>query len=229
MRSLTIGIAALVYGTSLAVAQTLPQPPQQIGGQRPAPPRDTIPEKKGTAAIRGRVTVAGTGRPLRRARINISAAELGQAASRTTSTDLDGKFEIKDLAPARYRVSVARSGYLPLEYGQRRFGEQGRPVQVADGQSVERIDFALPRMSVISGRVSDESGEPMEGVTVIASRSLYYEGQRRLVPITTATTDDEGEFRLQKLAPASYVVGASTNSPWLKRPFQPATGSSSKW
>ncbi|MEO6236427.1 MAG: carboxypeptidase-like regulatory domain-containing protein [Vicinamibacterales bacterium] len=215
MRSLTIGLAALVYGTSIAAAPAAaPQPPQQIGVQRPAPPRDATPEKKGTAVIRGRVSVAGTGRPLRRARISISSAELGQAASRTTSTDLAGKFEIKDLAPARYRVSVARSGYLPLEYGQRRPGEQGRPVQVADGQAVERIDFALPRMSVISGRVSDESGEPMEGVTVIASRSLYYEGQRRLVPVTTATTDDEGEFRLQKLAPAAYVVAASTKETW---------------
>jgi hypothetical protein len=215
MRCLIVGMAALIYGTSLAVAQTAPpQQPTQPGAQRPAPPRDATPEKKGTAVIRGRVVAAGTGRPLRRARISVSSPELGQAASRTTSTDLAGNFEIKDLAPARYRVSVSRSGYLPLEYGQRRPGEQGRPVQVADAQSVERIDFALPRMSVISGRVSDEGGEPMEGVTVIASRSLYYEGQRRLVPITTATTDDEGEFRLQKLPPASYVVSASTKETW---------------
>jgi protocatechuate 3,4-dioxygenase beta subunit len=215
-----VGIVALVCGSRLAAAQPAlpqtapPQPPQQLGAQRPAPPRDATPEKKGTAVIRGRVVAAATGRPLRRARISVSSPELGQAASRTTSTDLAGNFEIKDLAPARYRVSVSRSGYLPLEYGQRRPGEQGRPVQVADAQSVERIDFALPRMSVISGRVSDESGEPMEGVTVIASRSLYYEGQRRLVPITTATTDDEGEFRLQKLPPASYVVSASTKETW---------------
>jgi protocatechuate 3,4-dioxygenase beta subunit len=216
MRSLLLGVAAVLGLTGPAAGQTATPPPQPqiFGAQKPGaapPPRDAVADKKGTGIIRGRV-VSADGRPLRRARISVSSAEV--AGTRTTSTDLSGKFEIKDLAAARYRVLVARSGYLPLEYGQRRPGEQGRPVQIADGQVVDRIDFALPRMSVVTGRVTDEAGEPMEGVTVIASRSMYFEGQRRLVPITTATTDDEGEFRLQKLAPASYVVSASTKETW---------------
>ncbi len=204
MRYLFAGVALL-----LSFSQ-----PQQFGAQRPAQPRDIAAERKGTAVMRGRVVAADTGRPLRRARISLSSPELGQAGTRTTSTDQAGRFEIADLIAARYRVSVTRSGYLPLEYGQRRPGEQGRPVQVTDGGTVERIDFALPRMSVITGRITDETGEPMEGVTVIASRSMYFEGQRRYVPITTATTDDEGEYRLQKLAPANYVVSALTRETW---------------
>ena len=35
-----------------------------------------------------------------------------------------------------------------------------------------------------------------------------------MVPIATASTDDEGEYRLQKLPPASYVVMASTRETW---------------
>ena len=53
---------------------------------------------------------------------------------------------------ARYRVQVTRSGYLPLDYGQRRPGELGRPVELADGQVHRAVDFALPRMSVITGQ-----------------------------------------------------------------------------
>ena len=79
---------------------------------------------------------------------------------------------------------------------------------------IEKIDFALPRMSVITGRITDETGEPMEGVTVLAMRSLFFEGRRKLVPIAIATTDDEGEYRLQKLSPATYVVMATTKETW---------------
>src|SRR5512132_1690007 len=144
-------------------------PPGTFGAQqRPAAPaRDTsaIP-KKGTSVIRGRVVAADNGRPLRRARISLSSAELGPEGRRSTSTNLDGAFEIKDLPAARYRVSVTRGGYLPLEYGQRRPGEQGRPLQVGDGEVVEKIDFALPRMGTIAGRVLDETGDPIEGVRV---------------------------------------------------------------
>ena len=146
--------------------------------------------------------------------MTVSSPELGTASTRTTSTDLAGRYEIRELPTARYRVAVTRAGYLPLDYGQRRPGEQGRPIQLTDGQVMERVDFALPRMSVITGRVTDETGEPMEGVTVVASRSLYFEGRRKLVPIATATTDDEGDYRLQRLSPATYVVMASTRETW---------------
>ena len=210
--------AALVMLSPALLPQASPVQGVNPLGQRPAQPapaRDAPRDApKGTGVIRGRVVAADTGRPLRRAKITVSSSELGSNSSRSTSTDQLGRYEIRELPAARYRVAVARSGYLGLDYGQRRPGEQGRPLQLAEAGLAERIDFALPRMSVVTGRVSDESGEPMEGVTVIAMRSLFFEGRRRLVPIATASTDDEGEYRLQKLAPASYVVMATTRETW---------------
>jgi hypothetical protein len=166
--------------------------------------------------MRGRVVAADTGRPLRRARITVFSPELGPEGRRTTSTNPDGLYEFTELRAARYRVSVTRGGYLPLDFGQRRPGEQGRPVQIADGEVLEKIDFTLPRMSTITGRVTDETGEPIEGVSVYAMRLLYFEGRRRLVPIgsSTVTTDDTGEYRINRLAPGSYTVMASTKETW---------------
>jgi protocatechuate 3,4-dioxygenase beta subunit len=192
--------------------------PGTVGAQqRPATPaRDTsaIP-KKGTAVIRGRVVAADTGRPLRRARISLTSAELGPEGRRTVSTNLDGAFEIKDLPAARYTLSVARGGYLSLQYGQRRPSEQGRPLQVGDGEVLAKIDFALPRMGTISGHVTDETGEPIEGVSLYAMRLLYFEGRRKLVPISgSTTTDDRGEYRINRLQPGSYAVMASTKETW---------------
>jgi protocatechuate 3,4-dioxygenase beta subunit len=181
-----------------------------------AMPRDPAAAQKGTAVIRGHVTAADTGRPLRRARVTVAGIGLGSSGQKSTSTGADGSYVIKDLPAARYRITVTRGGYLRLEYGQRRPNEQGRPVDVADGQTLEKVDIALPRMSGISGRITDEMGDPIEGVSVYAMRSLYFEGRRRLVPVsgTSVRTDDDGEYRIPRLAPGTYQVMATTKETW---------------
>jgi hypothetical protein len=143
----------------------------RLAAQPPAPPRDQRPATPaGTSVIQGRVVAGDTGQPLRRARVTFVAPELG-GTPRTTSTDADGRYRVSDLLAGQYTVTVSRSGYLTLRYGQRRPLEQGTPLNVMDTQVVDRVDFSLPRMGVISGRISDEVGEPLEGVTVLALRS----------------------------------------------------------
>jgi hypothetical protein len=183
---------------------------QQQAPVSPSPPRSADPrdgeikDAKGTAVLKGRIVAGDSGKPLRRARVTIRATELGSEGQRTTSTSLDGRYEFKDLPAARYRVSVARSGYLSLDHGQRRPGEIGRPVQLADGQTLDKVDFAMPRMGIITGRVTDESGDPIEGVGVFAARLMFFEGQRRLVPISAGRiqTDDEGSTASADWRPA---------------------------
>src|SRR5918994_5786105 len=112
MRRLLIGVI-----TSLLVA---------TGASAQAPPRDPrSADTPATAAISGRVTAADTGRPLRRARISVTSAETG-GRPRTGSTGTDGRYEVPDLPAGRYRIRVERSGYLSLEYGQRRVLGQGQ-------------------------------------------------------------------------------------------------------
>jgi len=110
-----LGLLTTVGNPTIVIAQTAISPEPRT------PPRDAkAPAERGTAIIRGRVVAGDTGRPLRRARITLSSAELGPEARRTVSTNLDGVFEVRELRAARYRISVARGGYLSLEYGQRR-------------------------------------------------------------------------------------------------------------
>ncbi|MGH9141274.1 MAG: MSCRAMM family protein, partial [Vicinamibacterales bacterium] len=197
------------------LAQTLnrsvaAQPPQGT------PPRDQRPQAQtGTAIIRGRVFAGDTGKPLRRARISLSAPELA-GNNRTTSTDADGRYELTDLPAARYTVRANRSGYLMLRYGQRRPLEAGKPLQFVDKQVVENVDFSLPRMGLITGRVLDEVNEPIEGVNVLALRSMYFNGRRQLVPTGggQVRTDDAGQYRLLGLAPGTYYVSATTRETW---------------
>src|SRR6185295_9816180 len=100
----------------------------------------------GTAVLRGRVTDGENGRGLRRARVSITSPVLGRQG-RTANTDAQGRYELKELPAGKYTMTVRRSGYLELKFGQRRPFEQGKPLEITDGQVVDRVDFALPKMS----------------------------------------------------------------------------------
>jgi hypothetical protein len=173
------------------------------------------PTAKATGIIRGRITAADTGRPLRRAQVTLSTADIGQP--RRTNTSLDGLYEFKDLAPGRYTVSVNRSGYLSLRFGQRRPLEQAAPIQLGEGQALNDVNVVLPRAGVIAGRVLDDAGEPIAGVRVEALRPAWVEGRRQLVLVTGIGfegTDDTGQFRLADLPPGRYYIKAYTRETW---------------
>src|SRR5712692_6828588 len=88
------------------------------------------------------------------------------------------------------------------------------PLSLAPGQNVRDVVFRLTPNAVISGRVFDEDGEPMERVTVQARLFMYRHGQRQLMPASGAMTDDLGEYRIFGLAPGRYYLSATYRSGW---------------
>jgi len=195
-----------------------------------APPRDTpAPDAGGTARIVGRVVAADTGNTLARARVQITSSALG--SPRQLTTDANGRYEARNLRGGRYKILVTRVGFVSLEYGQTRPFEPGRELELLDGQTLEHIDFALSRGGVITGRITDQNGEPQAGIAMQALRfSWRPNGARQLDSMSTAVfdrilTDDLGQFRIYGLMPGSYIVatGALPGSlPW-KDPTAQAT------
>lgn len=206
MRSLAIGLCFAALAAGLAARQEPPRPrPQQPARDTSArTPESAIPSP--TGRITGRVVAGDNGRPLKRARVFVNAAEL--PGGRGALTDDSGAFDFTDLPAGRYTVTVSKAGFVSLSYGQRRPLQAGTPLQLADGQQLKNVDFQLPRGSVIGGRVTDEDGEPMAGVMVRAMRYQYAQGDRRLTPAGTAQTDDRGSFRIWGLMPGDYYVNA---------------------
>lgn len=206
--------AALILALAVPALTALAKPQVVVSPPRDAAPGDPAQKVNSGGVIRGRVTSLDTGKPLRRAQVRVTD-EMSPLTPRTASTSNDGRYELRDVAPGRYTVRVERSGYLALTYGERRPGEQGRPLEIADKEVVEKVDFALPRMSVISGRVFDDLGEPMGGITVWLLQTRYVQGRRQLVATgANATTDITGRYRLLSLWPGDYSVMGTSRETW---------------
>jgi protocatechuate 3,4-dioxygenase beta subunit len=205
-----VSLVLVAAAVSPVIARTAPRTPQT------APPRDTRPTSPtGTAVIRGRIVAADTNRPVSLATITASASELRE--SRSISTNSEGRYELRNLPAGRYTLSVSRSGYLPLQYGQRRPLEQGKVLQISDAQAVDNVDFVLPRMSVISGRILDEEGEPVAGAQVSATQVVFGNGRRPTFPAGSgaASTNASGQYRITGLSPGDYIVsGQSLFETW---------------
>jgi Carboxypeptidase regulatory-like domain len=163
--------------------------------------------KTGTGRLRGRVVAGDTGSIVRRAQVRISSPDIG---SKTALTDAQGRYEFKDLPAGRFTVSVSKSGFVTMQYGQNRPFEPGRQIDLADAQVMEKADVALPRGSAVSGRILDEFGEPVADASVSAMRMQYAGGKRRLVQSgRNSMTNDLGQFRLFGLPPGEYYVSAT--------------------
>ena len=157
------------------------------------------------------------GAPLRRAQVTIALAEGGGQLRRATTTDAEGRFEFVELPAGRFSVTATKAGFVTLQYGQRRPYEAGTPVNLTEGATVERIDFGLPRGSVITVRVNDEFGEPIAGAMVQVQRYQYgQDGLRRLTTVQNSapfpSTDDRGEYRAYGLMPGEYILQAASRS-----------------
>jgi carboxypeptidase family protein len=218
MTRVCFGLVGLVLAAQFASAQP-PPPPPPVRIEMPAgaqgvglpqmPPRDNAQAPRtGKAIVRGRVVAADSGQPLRKAQVRIMSGELRE--NRMTTTDAEGKYEFKELPAGRYNVQASKGSYVQLQYGQLRPFEPGKPLEILEAQTVEKVDFALPKGGVITGRILDEFGEPLADTQVAAQRYQNVGGRRRLMMAgRPAMTNDIGEFRLFAIPPGQYYLSAT--------------------
>jgi hypothetical protein len=66
--------------------------------------------------------------------------------------------------------------------------------------------LTMIQQGVLSGRVVDDAGDPLQGVQVILMRRAYQQGIRQLTPSNSVPTNDLGEFRLAGLNAGRYYL-----------------------
>ncbi|MFB3922957.1 MAG: carboxypeptidase regulatory-like domain-containing protein [Terriglobia bacterium] len=166
------------------------------------------------ATLEGRVLKAGTDEPLKKASLTLRNVG-GEGRPQTTSTDVGGRFVLKDIAPGRYMLWAERNGYVRQAYGQRGNDRFGITLSLAAGQSLSDLTFRLIPAAVIAGRVTDEDGEPIAGAIVHVAQYRFREGKRDLVLAGMGDrTDDLGEYRIHGLAPGQYFISATPAREW---------------
>jgi protocatechuate 3,4-dioxygenase beta subunit len=177
---------------------------QGRGGQA----RDAVGQTPvGTGTISGSVVTAGSGSPVRRARVSLTGAEL--RGGRFVLTDDAGHFTFLALPAGRFNLSASKVGYISLAFGASQPGRPGTPIQLFDGQQIDRVTLTLPRGGVITGTVLDEHGEPTPGTPVRAMRVVTENGERRLRMMGQDQSDDRGIYRIYQLQPGEYIVSAT--------------------
>jgi uncharacterized protein (DUF2141 family) len=171
------------------------------------PARDAVvTQTVGTAMILGQVVTGDSGTPVRRARVNLSGAEL--RGQRSTMTDDEGRFVFTQLPAGRFTMTASKAGFVSITYGAKSAGRAGTPIQIVDGQKIDARPISMPRGGVVTGIVLDEYGEPSPGTPVRAFRTVMRTGEKRLESAGTDTTDDRGMYRIYGLQPGQFVVTA---------------------
>jgi len=173
----------------------------------PAGPRVAPPARDATIAS-GRI-VAADGRPLAGAEVLLSAPDTPQTQRRATISDVDGayQFVLPQDRGGTFRITARRPGYVPGIYGQREGFDLGEDATVVAGAVTSDLNITLVRPAVISGRIFDENGDPVEGASVHALTVRRVDGRRRLAgaPGAAQRTDDLGRYRVSGLSGGDYV------------------------
>ena len=191
-------IAPLILSLSAGLARSagVEQSPQ-----RPA----AVP----TGLIAGKVVEAGSGQAVTESVVTLDGAPAGR---RRVMVDAQGRYVFTSLPPGTYRVQVEQFGYVRSAYGKvHPLGVGGgRPIDLAEGQRVTDATILMWRMASISGRVVDEAGEPVAGVSVRPLLRTIRNGQVSLeaafAGYQSQRTDDRGRYRAALLPPGDYAV-----------------------
>jgi len=175
-------------------------PPQQ--GPQPPPP------KPGTGLIVGRVIDGASSQPIAGAILQIRANhEFPSVLSVLTAAD--GQFVITSVPAGTLTLMAAKPGYV--RDGAMPYWDDGIRLEMREGERVADFTVRLWKRGSISGVVTDERGEPVAGVLVTAFRRVWVAGRPRLESGNdVAETDDRGVYRLSRLQPGDYLVGAGS-------------------
>ena len=160
-----------------------------------------------TATVSGRVTVGGKGRGgVALGLWQNSNSSVARAASRNAITDVDGNYRITGVLPGSYYVAPMTALFVSEDPNPA--SQMGKPLLVSEGESVDDINFAMMRGSVITGKVTDPDGRPVieEPITAMAvDPQTFYAGR------SSFETDDRGIYRIFGLRAGRYRVAAGVS------------------
>ncbi len=151
-------------------------------------------------SLSGTVVNSVTGEPIRRALVQIYMGP-GQASL----TDDSGHFEFNGLPPGQASVTVKKPGFFSEGEAARKGSS---PALVTVGSETDAIVLKLIPEAVIQGKIQSEDGEPIGAAPVMVFAPHINDGHKIWDQAGSASTDEDGEFRISNLTPGTYYVKA---------------------
>jgi len=170
--------ATLVFSTAICLGQAGGDSNQ--GGLGPGQQAGSRPH-----TISGQVVNSVTGQPIARALVQFG----GQHA---TLTDHEGRYEFDNVIEDSGTALVTKPGYFPQD-------NEG----LSQGRS---ITLQLIPEAIVFGTITDETGQPIQDLTVQLKMLQVSQGLRHWQPQQSTTTNAEGEFRFAELQAGKYSL-----------------------
>ena len=167
--------------------------------------------------VAGVVVDQASGQPASGVKVTIAASSERRDRAGGT-TEADGVFRFEGLKAGKYRLTARPRNSWPQTFGQTGTGNAfGVAVVTGPGQDTEHLVFRLLGSGVISGKVVDDGGDPVNGADVQLLRTAIMSGRRSTSVFRSGVTNDQGEYRFFALPPGDYYVTV-TGAPWYGAP-----------
>jgi hypothetical protein len=151
-------------------------------------------------SIIGTVSDSVSHQPLRKVRVTLLRYQPPEIEA---STDDAGSFALHDLTPGEYRLGVGRRDY-----------PAGKTITVNASEHPDPVKIELIPGAIVSGRILDEDGDPLNGCSAQARRA------ERPEQIMASSDAQPSEYRLFGLRPGKYILAVQCPIPVFQpRPF----------
>ncbi|HXA49220.1 MAG TPA: carboxypeptidase regulatory-like domain-containing protein [Candidatus Acidoferrum sp.] len=144
----------------------------------------------------------------------LAATSSSVTATYGAISDRDGRFSIATIRPGTYLLLPERTGFLAA--GAKRSMIPFAPVTIRAGQQLTDFKVELTPRAILAGRVVDDHGDPVQGVSVNTTSVDEKEQPNFMLRQGTLPTDDRGEFRIATVPGRYYLqsmgVGSGNNN-----------------
>ena len=145
-----------------------------------------VPAQEG-GTVEGRALNSVTHLPVEGAAVRLWSRN---ATNYVATTDSGGAFRIVGLKAGQYNFRFERAGFVDTEVS-----DPAKALRVGLAKDAIRLDVEMTPFASLAGRVLDSEGKPVAKVEVQTGLKF-------------ASTDEDGRFTFDNLAPGSYTVVA---------------------
>ena len=165
----------------------------------------------GPYRVAGTVVNSITAQPVSGAMVALLSIQDSSTFAATESGP-DGHFEFVNLPAASFQLTASRRGYCTGFFNQHQ--DYNSAVVTGEGQDTASLLFKLAPEAVLSGTVTADTGDPVEGATVMLfEKPQGHDPGARVQLAGTATTDDTGAYEFPDLAAGEYLLAVRAQ-PW---------------